>query len=252
MPKVSRSLILAAATGCASLVLATSAAAQSLKLTMANGRVTLIAQDVPIRQILAEWARVGDTRIVNGDKLVGAPLTLQLVDCPEGRALDLLLREAAGYMAAPRAANQPGVSVYDRIMILPTSRPPAVTATATPPPFNRNLMMPQPMPVPVEDNEDREPGDQGAVPPPGVVPQGMPVPGQPPFPAGVQGQPQQQPVLTAPRPGQLPMPAQPGVQNPYAPPGAVPPGAMPPGTVRPQTQPGVPQPGRPGGGPEGN
>ena len=248
MPKAFRCLILAAVAALAT----NPAAAQNLKLSMANGRVTLIAQDVPLRQILAEWSRVGDTRIVNGDKLVGPPLTLHLVDYPEGRAIDLLLREAAGYMAAPRAANQPGASVYDRIMILPTSRPPVVTATATPPPFNRNLMMPQPMPVPVEDDDDREPGDQGAVPPPGMVPQGQPVPGQPPLPTAVPGQPQQQPVLTAPRPGQLPLPSQPGIPNPYAPPGAVPPGAVPPGTMGPQTQPGVPQPRRPGGGPEGN
>jgi hypothetical protein len=191
-----------------------------LQLSMANGRVTLVARDVPVRQILAEWARIGDTRIVNGDKLVGPPLTLELVDYPEGRALDLILRQAAGYMAAPRPANAPGASLYDRIMILPTSRPPAVTAVATPPPYNRNFM-PQPMPQPVED-DDREPGDQGPVPPPGVVPQGSPFPGQPPLPGAQQGQPQQQPVFTAPRPGMLPPATQPGVPNPYAPPGTQP------------------------------
>lgn len=215
--------------------------APDLKLSMADGRVTLVAREVPLRQILAEWARVGNTRIVNAEKLAGPPLTLELVDCPEGKALDLLLRQAAGYMAAPRPADQPGVSVYDRIMILPTSRPPAVNATAAPPPFNRNLM-PQPMPVPVDD-DNAEPGDQGLVPPPGMpagmppgmVPQGVPLPGPQPLPGAVPQGTQQQPVLTAPRPGQLPQPQpQPQGINPYAPPGA-----------RPQ----VPPPGRPGGGP---
>ncbi|HZB25430.1 MAG TPA: hypothetical protein VE379_04830, partial [Vicinamibacterales bacterium] len=81
---------------------ASPAVAQDLKLSMANGRVTLVAQDVPVRQILAEWARIGGTRIVNAEKLVGPPVTLQLIDYPEGRALDVLLRDAAGYMAAPR------------------------------------------------------------------------------------------------------------------------------------------------------
>jgi hypothetical protein len=205
---------------------------------MANCRVTLVAQDVPLRQILAEWARVGDTRIVNGDKIVGPPLTLHLVDYPEGRALDVLLREAAGYMAAPRPANQPGASVYDRIMILPTSKAPTVTASSTPPSYNNRNVMPQPMPVPVVDDQD-EPVDQGPVPPPGMAPQGMPVPGPQPYPTGAQQQAfptgvQQQPVMTAPRPGQLPLPATPPGINPYAPPG-----------VRPPTQP--PQPGRPGG-----
>jgi hypothetical protein len=215
MRTISRCLVVSA-TFC--LATASSAGAQELKLSMANGRVTLVAQDVPLRLILAEWARIGDTRIVNGEKLMGPPITLQLVDYPEGRALDVLLREAAGYMAAPRPADKPGASVYDRIMILPTSRPPAVTASSTPQPFNRNLM-PQPMPVPVDD-DDGDPADQGPVPPPGMVPQGAPMPGVQPVPMGVQ--PGQQPVLTSPRPGQLPQP-QPTMPNPYAPPGTRPP-----------------------------
>ena len=200
-------------------VAASTASAQTLKLSMADGRVTIVAQDVPVRQILAEWSRIGDTKIVNADKVVGPPITIELVDYPEGRALDLLLRDAAGFMAAPRAANLPGASQYDRILILPTSRPPAVTASATPPPFNNRNVMPQPMPVPVED-DDGEPRDQAPVPPPGMGPQ--PLPGAP-FPPGMPGQggqPTQQPVLTAPRPGQLPLPQpQPGtgMPNPYAP-----------------------------------
>lgn len=213
------------------------ASAQDLKVSMANGRVTIVAHDVPLRQILAEWARVGDTTIVNGDKLTGPPITLQLVDYPEGRALDVLLREAAGYMAAPRPANSTGASLYDRIMILPTSRPPAVSASATPQPFNRNLnMTPQPMPVPVDD-DDGDPNDQGQVQPAGMVPPGAPVPGVQQVPMGGPGVPgqQNQPVLTMPRPGQLPQP-QPNMPNPYAP-----------GGVRPQ----MPPPARPGG-QEGN
>jgi hypothetical protein len=224
MLKFPRCLVFTAAV--AGALTATPAAAQELKLSMANGRVTLVAREVPIGQILAEWARLGDTRIINGEKLMGR-VTLELVDYPEGRALDLLLRQAAGYITAPRPGNSVGASVYDRIMILPTSRPPAVTAAATPPPYNRNLM-PQPMPQPVED-DDREPADQGAVPPAGMVPQGMPVPGQPPLPGAQQGQPQQQPVFTAPRPGMMPPPPQQGVPNPYAPPG-----------TRPQVPPGRP------------
>ena len=214
MQKLPRCLICAAAVALGAG--ASTASAQTLKLSMADGRVTLVAQDVPVRQILAEWSRIGDTRIVNGDKVVGPPITIELVDYPEGRALDLLLRDAAGFMAAPRAANQPGSSLYDRILILPTSRPPVVTASATPPPFNNRNMMAQPMPVPVED-DDGDPRDQNPVAPPGMGPQ--PVPGAP-FPQGipVPGGQQQQPVLTAPRPGQLPQP-QPatGVPNPYAP-----------------------------------
>ena len=246
MQNFSRCVAIAAAVA-GSFVLATPAAAQTLKLTMGNGRVTLVAHEVPLRQVLDEWSRIGNTRIVNGDKLFGPPLTLELIDVPEGRALDLVLRQAAGYMAAPRPEGVAGVSVYDRIMILPTSKPPAATASAAvaPPPFNRNVM-PQPMPVPVNDQDEAI--DQGPVPQPGMVPQGMPMPGAPgvqPFPTGAPQQ--QQPVLTSPRPGQLPQPQpqQPAGSpvNPYAPPGTNP---NQPQTNQPQRQPPV-LPGRPGG-----
>ncbi len=201
-----------------------SAFAGELKLSIGNGRVTLIAQDVPLRQILAEWARVGQTRIVNAEKVVGPPLTLQLVDVPEKQALDIVLHSASGYMAAPRAAGMAGASLYDRIMILATSRAPAATASTTPPPFTRP--MPQPQIQPPPDDDDGEPGDQGVVPPPGVMPTTMPQPGMMPpqnAPAGVQPypgatpQPGQHVPMTAPRPGMLPTPATGTPGNPYQP-----------------------------------
>ncbi len=121
------------------------AAAGELRLSMANGRVTLIAKDVTVREILNEWARVGQTRIVNGEKLTGGPVTLELTDVPEAQALDAVLRSAAGYVMAPRLAGSPGSSRYDRIMILASSRPPVVTAS-NPSPFTNRPMpqMPQP------------------------------------------------------------------------------------------------------------
>src|SRR6476646_8575913 len=107
-------VLTALAAGSASL-----ATAGDLTLTLANGRATLIAQDVPLRQILDEWARVGKTMIVNGDKLTGPPLTLQLVDRPEREVLDLLLRSASGYIAAQRQVSIAGASVFEKVMILP-------------------------------------------------------------------------------------------------------------------------------------
>ena len=41
-------------------------------LSIHDGRVTLDAQDVTVRQILTEWARVGKTRIVNGERISAA------------------------------------------------------------------------------------------------------------------------------------------------------------------------------------
>lgn len=120
-------LVAAVAGGAASSV---QAQTQSLQLTMKDGRVTILARDVPLRALLDEWSRVGQTLIVNADKLTGPRVTLQLVDTTERNALDILLRSAAGYIAAPRPGHRPGPSAYDRITILATSRPPAVTAAA--------------------------------------------------------------------------------------------------------------------------
>ena len=99
---------------------------------MANGRVTLVAQDVTVREILAEWARVGQTPIVNGEKLTGTPVTLELTDVPEAQALDTCCVRRR-LRVAPRSAGVAGASVYDRIMILATSRPPVVTASSPAP-----------------------------------------------------------------------------------------------------------------------
>ena len=50
---------------------AATAAAGDLRLSIANGRVTIVAQDVSIRQILDEWGRVGQTKIVGAERLTG-------------------------------------------------------------------------------------------------------------------------------------------------------------------------------------
>jgi hypothetical protein len=225
MQKLFRCVMLAACVGSAS-----AAFAGELKLSIANGRATLIATDVPVRQILAEWSRIGETKIVNGEKVIGPNLTLELVDRPEREVLDAVLRTAAGYVAAPRSAMAGNLSVFDRILILPTSQAPAFSPTTTSTPaFTR-----PPAPVVPED----DPVEQPNVVPPGTVnmprPPGVPPPPPPqamPTPGATQ-QPQ-----TLPRPGMLPPPA-PTVPNPYVPNPATP-------TVRP---PGTPGSGR-GGGP---
>jgi hypothetical protein len=200
------------------------ATAGDLKLTIGNGRATLVATDVPLRQILAEWARLGQTTIVNGDKLNGPPMTLQLVDRPEREVLEVLLKSASGYIAAQRTVSIANASVFDRVMILPVSRGPVGAAAIPPPQFGR-MNMGQPLPPPVTD--DDEPMDP-------AVPMNQPMVNQPPppFPVapnqqpGQQLQPGQQPPMTSPRPGMLPAPP----PNPDTPYGTQPPNVrLPPG-----------------------
>jgi hypothetical protein len=194
-------------------LLAPAEAQQNLKLEISDGRVNLDATSVPARQILAEWSRIGGTKVVGAEKVTGMPLTLKLVNTPERQALDIILRNAAGYMAAPRAASAaPGASVYDRILILPTSVAPAgATATASNPAFFPPTM-PGAMPGSMGGTERRVPPR-----PPGMRPADADDdadndadPDDPPE-TGVANQ---QPVFTFPQqPQQFPqMPAQGGNQ----------------------------------------
>ena len=107
-------------------VAAVAAAQAPLQLHISNGRVTLHAQNVPVRTILAEWSKVGGAKIINGEAVAGAPLTLDLEAVPERQALDIVLRGVSGYVLAARQPGTPnvdvngrviaGVSMYDRIM----------------------------------------------------------------------------------------------------------------------------------------
>ena len=120
--------------GLAVLVLgwAALAAAQTpLQLEIRGGLVTLHAQNVPVRTILSEWSRLGGAKIIGGDRVAGAPLTLDLEGVPERQALDIILRGVSGYMLAARDAGATGASMYDRIMILPTSAAPRNPPPAT-------------------------------------------------------------------------------------------------------------------------
>ena len=112
------------------MIAASADAQQSVALQFNGGRVTLRARNAPLGAILAEWARVGGAVVVNGDRIAGAPVTLELVDVPERQALDVVLRSVAGYMLGPRRAGSTGSSAFDRIMILPTSVAPRAPAPA--------------------------------------------------------------------------------------------------------------------------
>jgi len=111
----------------AAVCLPASVSAGELVLSFKDGRVTLKATDVTLRQVLTEWARLGQTRMVGLEKLGGGLLTLELTNVPEKQALEILLRSVAGYAAAPRASVAADASVaanvsrFDRLMLLPTS-----------------------------------------------------------------------------------------------------------------------------------
>lgn len=106
--------VLIAAAGLA----ASPAAGQTADVSFAAGRVTIAARDAPLAAILGAWERYGGSQFVGADRLLDQPVSVQLVDVPEREALRVLLRSAAGYVAIPRATSQPGVSAYDRVVIM--------------------------------------------------------------------------------------------------------------------------------------
>ena len=115
-----------AALGVIMLVAATPARAE-VRITFDDGRVTLDARNASLREILLEWAAVGQTQILNVEKLSGAPLTLRLEDVPEREALDRLLRTLPGYVVAGR--RDVGPSSFTRIVLLVASSVTAATVS---------------------------------------------------------------------------------------------------------------------------
>jgi hypothetical protein len=218
----------AAGVALATVLIAAPARAAELHLEMSGGYVTLVASEAPLRQILAEWERVGGTRIVNGDRVAGPPVTIRLERVPEQQALAVLLRSVAGYLAAPRRAGNPGASAYESVMILATSTPPAAPAAAAArvgaAPGPRPFPMPQDVGPPIMPVPDEQPVESEGF----ITVGSTPTPRQSPPAAGSAAQPQT---------GALP----PGVMPPGAiPPGAMPPGAMPPGAMPPGAAPAFP------------
>jgi hypothetical protein len=140
------------------------ASAAEVQVSIANGRVTLVAKDATVRQILTEWARVGQVKIVNVERIPGGPLTLELKDMPEHQALDLLLRSVAGYLAAPRAEIVANQSRFDRVVVMATAAVPR-TPVAAAPASAQPIFNPAPPPIP-DDIADEQP--------PNVVPPGNP------------------------------------------------------------------------------
>jgi hypothetical protein len=144
-----------------------------VQLSLENGRVTLVARDATVRQILTEWARVGQTTIVNVDRIPGGPLTLQFTGVPEEEALDVLLRSVSGYMAATRPTAVSTLSRFDRIMVMPTVAAPRTAAAAPAPVFQPPGFVPGP---PRENNDPNQAAPSIVTPARGPIFQAFPQP----------------------------------------------------------------------------
>jgi hypothetical protein len=146
----------------AAWLVAASTASAEVQLTMQNGRVSLVAKDATVREILTEWARVGQTKIVNMERVPGGPITLELNNVTEAQALDVLLRALSGYITAPRPVEVANLSHFDRVIIMPTlaaARP--ATSSPAPPVFPQTPQFTQPV---ADDDADERPAPNVPVP----------------------------------------------------------------------------------------
>jgi hypothetical protein len=150
---------------------AVATASADVRVSMQDGHVTIVAKDATVRQILTEWARVGQTKIVNIERIPGGPQTIELNNVPEAQALEVLLRSLSGYIAAPRAADSSNLSRFDRIIIMPTvaSARPSTGAAPPPPAFQQpSVYTPQVVTGDDEPDDQRPPAPPANVQQPGV------------------------------------------------------------------------------------
>jgi hypothetical protein len=177
----------------------------------ADGTVSLAAQNVTVRDVLAEWARLCGCYVVNADRLASAPfpVPVEFRRASQRQVLESLLRQAAGYVLTPRRPNSTGASLYETVYVLATSNPTSVPSaySAYSPPVAVPLLTPG---SPADEIPPVQP----------LVPQPIPGPVPPPTP----------PQPSAPRPATVGVPA-PMIIVPIGPATPQPSGA--PGTVRP-------------------
>jgi hypothetical protein len=161
------------------LLLAASPVRSEVRFAIVDGRVDLVANQATIAEVLAAWERVGQTRIVNAERLGTEPLTLQLSGVLEGQALDIVLRSTGGYVATERKGPSLGLSRFEQILVLPAGRPPNAAAAAALPESRIPPVTYSPPPVtfsPPKDDDIADGRDGFPRPPRGAAPTFAPDP----------------------------------------------------------------------------
>jgi hypothetical protein len=158
--------------------------APAVQLSIRDGHVWLKTDRATTADILAEWARVGHTQIVNAEAPPAIPVTVELRDVPELDALGVITRSTGGFMTVSRpdggADDGANVSRFSRVVILASARgstdrePPTPPAPVYAPPAGvpaaiftpsgaERVIGPDGQPVP-DDQEDAPPAPPRALP----------------------------------------------------------------------------------------
>jgi len=114
------------------LVVAAAAPARAgeILFSIRDGRVTLVARNAQLSDILAVWEREGRTKIVARERVQGTVVSLELTNEPESTALATVLRSVTGYIAVKRPVPPGNASIYRCVIINPVPAPLLVLAQA--------------------------------------------------------------------------------------------------------------------------
>ena len=88
-----------------------------VSLVLDERGVTLDARDATLREVLSEWERVGGMKVLNAEVLGERRVTLQLNAVAEREALDIVLRDLAGYVLGLRAASANALSEFGTLVL---------------------------------------------------------------------------------------------------------------------------------------
>jgi glycosyltransferase involved in cell wall biosynthesis len=96
----------------------------AVRLTIADGRVSLVTHGATLQQVLEEWSRVGGTEIDNAAAVSEGPLDIELTNITEEQALQVLLRDVNCIVVerSPQSRGPAMASRMQRILIVPRSR----------------------------------------------------------------------------------------------------------------------------------
>lgn len=153
-----------------------------LELKFNDGKVTLVAQGVTVREVMAEWAKQCGCTVQGAERLTGGVfrLPVEFTDQPEVTALDSLLRSAGGYLLGPKPEGSHGASVYGSVTIFPLTRGTSAPTYSSSAPIAAPLVtspvddeIPPVTPVPNPQTPAQTPG-QSTAPVPGAGTPGRP------------------------------------------------------------------------------
>lgn len=153
------------------LSVASQARAQALQLDVHDGLVWLNADHVSLGEIVRQWARTRDLRVVRPELLEGVVITLRLSGVPESEAVQILLRGVTGYVAVMDDTTAVPFPILKRLVLVSPTAPRELASPVVEPARDEDDATASDLPEPLralaraangDDRSDRSRADQDA------------------------------------------------------------------------------------------